>query len=54
VTLLGLSFPNEQQAAFAAAEKFQPLSPEQMADVKRRAIEAIRDKGRIWWNPVST
>ena len=53
VTLLGLSFPNEQDAAFAAAEKFQPFTPAQMADVKRRAAEAIRDKGRVWWNPAT-
>jgi len=52
VTLLGLSFPNEQDAVFAAAEKFRPLTPAQMADVKRRSAEAIRDKGRVWWNPV--
>ena len=52
VTLLGMSFPNEQDAAFAAAREFQPLPPAQMAETKRRAAEAIRDKGRIWWNPV--
>jgi len=51
VALLGLSFPNEQDAAFAAAAEFKPLAPAQMAEVKRRAAEAIRDKGRIWWNP---
>jgi len=54
VTLLGLSFPNEQDAAFAAAEKFRPFTSSEMADVKGRATEAIRDKGRVWWNPVST
>jgi aryl-alcohol dehydrogenase-like predicted oxidoreductase len=54
VTLLGLSFPNEQDAAFAAAEEFRPFTPAEMADVKRRAAEAIRNKGRVWWNPVST
>jgi aryl-alcohol dehydrogenase-like predicted oxidoreductase len=54
VTLLGLSFPNEQDAAFAAAEKFQPFTPAEMADVKRRAAEAIRGKGPVWWNPLST
>jgi aryl-alcohol dehydrogenase-like predicted oxidoreductase len=52
VTLLGLSFPNEQDAAFAAAAEFKPLTPAEMAEVKRRAAEAIRDKGRVWWNPV--
>jgi aryl-alcohol dehydrogenase-like predicted oxidoreductase len=53
VTLLGLSFPNEQDAAFAAAEEFRPFTAAQMADVKRRAADAIRDKGRVWWNPVA-
>ncbi len=53
VALLGLSFPNEQDAAFAAARSFRPLTPEQMDDVRRRAREAIRGKGECWWNPVS-
>jgi aryl-alcohol dehydrogenase-like predicted oxidoreductase len=51
VALLGMSFPNEQDAAFAAAHSFAPLSPERMADVRRRAVEARRDKGPCWWNP---
>jgi 1-deoxyxylulose-5-phosphate synthase len=51
VALLGLSFPNEQDQAFAAAQVFAPLSDAQMADVRRRAIEARQDKGPCWWNP---
>ncbi len=51
VALLGLSFPNEQDAAFAAAEAFEPLSQRQLADLRRRAEDAIRGKGRCWWNP---
>jgi aryl-alcohol dehydrogenase-like predicted oxidoreductase len=51
VALLGLSFPNEQDTALAAAAAFEPLSEEQMADVRRRAEDAIRGKGRCWWNP---
>ena len=51
VALLVLSFPNEQDAAFAAAEAFQPLSTDEQADVRRRAEEAIVGKGRCWWNP---
>ncbi len=51
VALLGLSFPNEQDAAFAAARAFQPLSPAHMEDIRRRAEEARRDKGPCWWNP---
>ncbi|MEN9935637.1 MAG: ral stress protein 69 [Chloroflexota bacterium] len=51
VALLGLSFPNEQDQAFAAARSFQPLAAEAMADIRRRAAEARRDKGPCWWNP---
>jgi hypothetical protein len=51
VALLGLSFPNEQDAAFAAATAFEPLFEAQLADVRRRAEESIRGKGRCWWNP---
>jgi len=51
VALLGLSFPNEQDAAFAAAAAFERLSKEQLADLRRRSEEAIRGKGRCWWNP---
>ena len=51
VALLGLSFPNEQDAAFAAAKSFQPLSAAALADIRRRAIDARRDKGPCWWNP---
>jgi aryl-alcohol dehydrogenase-like predicted oxidoreductase len=52
VALCGLSFPNEQDAAFAAARAWRGgMSAELMADVRRRAIEAIRGKGPCWWNP---
>jgi 1-deoxyxylulose-5-phosphate synthase len=51
VTLLGLSYPNEQDAAFAAFDRFVPLSRDQMRDVERRAVESIAGKGRCWWNP---
>jgi hypothetical protein len=51
VALLGLSFPNEQDAAFAAATAFEPFSEEQLAEVRRRAEDAIRGKGPCWWNP---
>lgn len=51
VALLGMSFPNEQDAAFAAARSFKSLSPQDMADIQRRAVEAIANKGRVWWNP---
>jgi aryl-alcohol dehydrogenase-like predicted oxidoreductase len=51
VALLGLSFPNEQDAAFAAAEAFRPMDAGELAATRARAAEAIRGKGDVWWNP---
>jgi aryl-alcohol dehydrogenase-like predicted oxidoreductase len=51
VTLLGLSFPNEQDAAFAAASDFQPLALEQLEEIRQRAVVARMEKGPCWWNP---
>lgn len=51
VALLGMSFPNEQDAALAAARNFRPLPPAAMADIRSRAITAIQHKGAVWWNP---
>jgi len=51
VALLGLSFPNEQDAAFAAAGAFAPLPPKALADIERRAAKAVKGKGKCWWNP---
>lgn len=51
VALLGLSFPNEQDAAFAAARSFSALSPASMDEIRAAAIEARQDKGPCWWNP---
>jgi aryl-alcohol dehydrogenase-like predicted oxidoreductase len=51
VALLGLSFPNEQDAAFAAAEAFQPLSDEKLAKLRERAAISMTHKGAAWWNP---
>lgn len=51
VALLGLSFENEQDAAWRAAEEARPLSAAELADVRRRAQEAMREKGDVWWNP---
>jgi aryl-alcohol dehydrogenase-like predicted oxidoreductase len=51
VALLGLSFPNEQDAAWAAACTFTPLTPEEMVAVRARAAIAIQGKGEVWWNP---
>lgn len=52
VTLLGLSFPNEQDAAFCAFETFRPLGTDQMKEIETRAAHAIEGKGHCWWNPV--
>ena len=51
VALLGLSFPNEQDAAFRALEQFQPLDMEQMKAIEVQAVKAIAGKGSCWWNP---
>jgi aryl-alcohol dehydrogenase-like predicted oxidoreductase len=51
VALLGMSFPNEQDAAFKAAAAFTPLSPSALRQIRERAAEAMRDKGATWWNP---
>jgi hypothetical protein len=51
VALLGLSFPNEQDAAFAAAEGFAPYSTDELAEVRERARLAVEGKGPCWWNP---
>jgi hypothetical protein len=53
--LLGMSFPNEQDAAFAAAESFRgPLPEGELAEIRRRARIAMEQKGRCWWNPPET
>jgi aryl-alcohol dehydrogenase-like predicted oxidoreductase len=49
--LLGLSTPAEQDAAFAAAERFVPFAPDERQAVEARASAAIAGKGACWWNP---
>jgi aryl-alcohol dehydrogenase-like predicted oxidoreductase len=51
VALLGMSFPNEQDAAFAAVRSYAPLGEAEMADIRTRAAAAIAGKGAVWWNP---
>ena len=51
VALLGMSFPNEQDAVLQAFRGFQPLSKEQMDYIRRRAEKAVEGKGACWWNP---
>lgn len=51
VALLGLSFPNEQDAAFAAVQTFRPLTAARLAELRAAGRRAIEGKGAIWWNP---
>ncbi len=51
VALLGMSYPNEQDAAFAAARSFRPLTAKRMDNIRRRAAHARKEKGPCWWNP---
>jgi 1-deoxyxylulose-5-phosphate synthase len=51
VALLGLSFANEQDAAFQAARRFTPYSSTELNAVRERAKTAIEGKGPCWWNP---
>jgi 1-deoxyxylulose-5-phosphate synthase len=51
VALLGLSFPNEQDAVFQAFEAFRPLGKNQLREIENRAVQSIAGKGRCWWNP---
>jgi 1-deoxyxylulose-5-phosphate synthase len=53
VALLGLSFSNEQDAAFEALGSFQPLTPDVMEKTRRHAAMAIEGKGPCWWNPAT-
>ena len=51
VALLGLSFTNEQDAAWEALKRFRPLAPAELQAVRRKARTAIEGKGPCWWNP---
>ncbi|MCU0772365.1 MAG: aldo/keto reductase [Verrucomicrobia bacterium] len=51
VALLGLSFANEQDAAFHAFKTFRPLEDGKLKEIETRALEAIAGKGNCWWNP---
>lgn len=51
VALLGMSFPNEQDAAFEALKSFRPLTPAEMENTRLKAAAAIEDKGPCWWDP---
>ena len=49
--LLGMSFPNEQDEALAAAMEFKAMSLPELEQTRRLAAIAVADKGRCWWNP---
>lgn len=51
VALLGLSYPNEQDAAFQAALKFTAISSERLTQLRLEALDALQEKGPCWWNP---
>ncbi len=51
VALLGLSFPNEQDAAFQAALEFSVLPDERLTQLRHEALDALQEKGPCWWNP---
>lgn len=51
VALLGMSFPNEQDAAFTAARDFEPMSEDELSATRRAAQIAVQNKGPCWWNP---
>ena len=51
VALLGLSFPNEQDAAWAATHGFTPMTTAELAATQQAAAAAIAGKGDVWWNP---
>lgn len=51
VALLGLSFPNEQDAAFEAALGFKAVSSERLTELRHAAQDALQEKGPCWWNP---
>lgn len=52
VALLGMSFPNEQDAVMNAYRSFSPLNADKLEDIRARAREAIEGKGPCWWNPL--
>jgi aryl-alcohol dehydrogenase-like predicted oxidoreductase len=51
VALLGMSFPNEQDAVFRAFEEFEPLPKRKLKAIELKAAEAIEGKGNCWWDP---
>jgi len=51
VALLGMSFPNEQDAVMEAYKTFRSVSADELSEIRGRAEVAIQGKGPCWWNP---
>ena len=51
VALLGMSSLPEMREALVAAAEFRPMTPSELAEVRRSAEAAVQGKGRCWWNP---
>ena len=51
VALLGMSFPNEQDAVMEALRSFIPLGADELSNIRVRAKASIEGKGKCWWNP---
>jgi hypothetical protein len=51
VALLGLSNQAEMDVAFAAAERFVPMTEEALKAARHRAKASVVGKGKIWWDP---
>lgn len=51
VTLLGMSTAVEQDAAFAAAANFEPLTDYELDQYRHIATRAVEGKGPVWWDP---
>ncbi|MCE9590380.1 MAG: aldo/keto reductase [Planctomycetes bacterium] len=50
VALLGMSFPNEQDAAFEAAKSFRPLDAVAMEELRAKARRVMNNE-YVGWNP---
>ena len=51
VALLGMSFPNEQDAVMEAYKTFRSVSADELSEIRGRAEVAIQGQGPCWWNP---
>lgn len=51
VALLGMSFPNEQDAVFRVAQGFTPIRSDEMKRIREKAETVMVGRGPFWWNP---